>query len=71
MQVRIQKLGDSLAVCIPQPLAAQSRIAEGMVVEVFLEEGRLVVNPPARPRPTLEQLLAGITDDNLHGEVDP
>ncbi|MCS6497142.1 hypothetical protein NX905_23145 [Burkholderia thailandensis] len=32
--------------------------------------GGLTVHPAARPRYTLDELLASVTPDNLHGEVD-
>ncbi len=33
-------------------------------------EGKLVITPVTEPAFTLEQLLAGVTEENLHREVD-
>jgi antitoxin MazE len=69
METRIQKWGNSLALRIPQAFAAEAGLSQDSPVELTLEEGRLVIKPvPAGPF-TLEDLLAGITPDNLHGEI--
>jgi antitoxin MazE len=41
-----------------------------MLVEVSLLEGKLLVTPLRPPAVTLEELLQGITPENLHNEVD-
>jgi antitoxin MazE len=40
------------------------------MIEVSLVDGKLVVAPVIEPALTLEQLLARVTEQNLHGEVD-
>jgi len=35
-----------------------------------MEDQKLVVSPVSKKGPTLEQLLAEITEENLHREVD-
>ena len=67
MQARIQKWGNSLALRIPKSFAAETRIEPDSLVDVTIQDGRLVVTPIA-PTITLEQLLAQITPENLHGE---
>lgn len=68
MQTQIARWGNSLAVRIPQPLARAVALAEGAAVEIEVEDGRIVLSrkPPAAP--TLVELLAGITPDNLPEE---
>lgn len=70
METRIQKWGNSLALRIPQAFAAEVGLSQDSPVELTLEEGRLVIKPVPAGTFTLEDLLAGITPDNLHGEVD-
>lgn len=70
MRTRVQKWGNSLALRIPKSFAAEVGLQKETSVEVSLEDGRLVVTPVSQPKPTLEQLLAKITKDNLHNEVD-
>ncbi len=70
MRVRVQKWGNSLALRIPRSFAVEARLEQDTPVEVSLVEGKLVVTPLTNPTFTLEQLLAGVTEENLHREVD-
>ena len=70
MKTRIQKWGNSLALRIPKSFAAEVGIQKETSVDVSLADGKIVVTPVSQPKPTLEQLLAKITEDNLHNEVD-
>jgi antitoxin MazE len=70
MRTAVRRWGNSLALRIPKSVAADSRIREGSVVDVSTARGKLVVTPISEPRLTLDQLLAGITKENLHDEVD-
>jgi antitoxin MazE len=69
METRIQKWGNSLALRIPQAFAAEAGLSQDSPVALTLEEGRLVINPISTSTFTLEDLLAGVTPDNLHGEI--
>ena len=70
MRTRVRKWGNSLALRIPRSFAAEARLEQDMPVEISLVEGNLVVTPVVDPAFTLEQLLAGVTEENLHREVD-
>ena len=70
METRVQKWGNSLALRIPKPFALELGLEADSPVEIALADGRLVVTPLARPAPSLEQLLARVTDANMHREVD-
>jgi antitoxin MazE len=68
MKSRVQKWGNSLALRIPKAFAAEAGLKADAAVEISLVKGALVVQA-IKPQPlTLEQLLRGITDDNLPGE---
>jgi antitoxin MazE len=69
MCTQIARWGNSLAIRIPKALATELDLDESAEVEISVENGRLVLTP-VRPGYTLEQLVAGISDDNLHGETD-
>jgi len=69
MQTQIGKWGNSLAVRIPGAYAKDLHLKEGMDLEVSLVEGQLVLRP-VRKQFTLEELLAQITPENIHGEWD-
>ena len=55
---------------IPKAVAVESRLAEGTVVDMKLARGRVVLIPVRDLEPALEELLAGVTEENIHGEVD-
>jgi len=70
MKTRIQKWGNSLAVRIPKSFAGEIGLCADASVELSLVEGKLIIQS-ATPKPlTLDQLLRGISDENLHGEWD-
>lgn len=70
MKARVQKWGNSLAVRIPKSFAEEAGLQADEAVELSLVGGALVVRP-IKPQPlTLEQLLLGITDENVPGEWD-
>jgi antitoxin MazE len=70
MRGQIQKWGNSLAVRIPKAFAAEAQLAADTVVEISLQDNKIVITPVAEPELTLDDLLEGITDENLHGEID-
>jgi antitoxin MazE len=70
MKTCVQKWGNSLALRIPKSFAEEAGLHADAAVELSLVKGGLVVQP-IRPQPlTLEELLAGITEENLPGEWD-
>ncbi len=70
MRTRVQKWGNSLALRIPKSFANEVGLQRETSVEVSLDDGKLVITPVSEPKLTLEQLLAEVTEDNLHHEVD-
>lgn len=71
MLLTVRKWGNSLAIRIPKSFAEDAGLADGCDVDLRLEDGKLVISPmPKKPPATLHELLAGITDDNLHSEAD-
>lgn len=70
MKTRVQKWGNSLALRIPKSLAVEAGLRDDAPVELSLVAGRLVIQPVAEEPLTLEELLRGVTDQNLHGEWD-
>lgn len=70
IRTHIRKRGNSLALHIPESLAAEAYLEQSSAVELSLVDGKLVVAPITEPAYDLDELLAGVTDENLHGEVD-
>lgn len=63
MKAQISKWGNSLAIRLPKAVIESLRVREGEAVELDINADTLVIRA-ARPRYTLEELIAGITPDN-------
>ncbi len=70
MKTRVQKWGNSLALRIPKSFATEVGLQTDSSVDVSLVKGKLVIAPIVKRKLTLRALLAQVTDDNLHREVD-
>jgi antitoxin MazE len=70
MRARVQKWGNSLALRIPKAVAEACLLENGAEVDLSLDDGRLIVSAVV-PRYTLDELLAGVTPENLHDEISP
>jgi antitoxin MazE len=70
MKTRIQKWGNSLALRIPKSFAIEVGLMNDTSVDVSLTKGKLIVVPIEKPGVTLKKLLAQITAENLHHEID-
>ena len=68
MKTRVQKWGNSLALRIPKSFAAEARLQEDSPVEMLLVDGKLVIQAAREKVLLLDDLLRGVTDENLHGE---
>ena len=70
MRVLVKKWGNSASVRIPAAVMAAARLRLDQEVEVREEQGRIVIDPVRPAEYTLAALIAGITDENRHGEID-
>jgi antitoxin MazE len=71
MRVEIKKWGNSLVVRIPNAYAKELGVSEGAPADLRIEGGKLLLDPVVRsPEYDLDELVAGITEENRHPEVD-
>jgi len=70
METRIGKWGNSLAPRIPRSVAAKVGITLNAAVELTPQGEQLVVSLLTRRVAELDSLLAAVTEENLHGEVE-
>lgn len=70
MRTRVQKWGNSLAVRIPKSFASEAGLREDSAVDLSIMEGKLVIQPRSEEPLELDDLLRGVTEENLHGEWD-
>jgi antitoxin component of MazEF toxin-antitoxin module len=71
MIVKAKKWGDDLAIRIPARLVKLMNLSDGDVVEMTVENNQIFIRSASSTRPTytLEELLAGITEENRHSET--
>ena len=69
IRAQIVGWGNSQALRIPRVMLDALQIREGDEVEMIVENGRLTVRP-VHPKLTLEALVAAITPENCHKELD-
>jgi len=68
MEIQFAKWGNSVALRVPSKVAEALGIVPGSVADLDLKSDKLIITP--RPQTyRLDDLLAGITADNLHQEV--
>jgi antitoxin MazE len=70
MVATVARWGNSLAIRLPQHLAKEIHLTEGVEVDLVVIDGNLIIKPRIRKRYTLEDLIAAITPENLHTEVE-
>lgn len=68
MTTKIQQWGNSLALRIPKAFAVEANLHKGAIVDVSEEDGKIILTLKRR-KFTLEDLLAGVTKENIHGEI--
>ena len=66
-RTRVSRWGASLAIRIPKPVAEQWGVREGAVIELVTRRDEVILR---KRRYGLDELVAGITADNRHAEVD-
>ena len=70
MRTVVRKWGNSASVRIPAAIMEAAHLQLDMPVDIREEGGHVVIAPLSKPDFKLDELLAGITSDNLHGPVD-
>jgi antitoxin MazE len=70
MQTRVQKWGNSLGLRILRSLAEQIGLGAGTAVSLSAKDGELLVKPARPTRLSLDELLAEVSDSNLHSSVE-
>ncbi len=70
MKVSIKKWGNSASLRIPSVVLKAAHMSLDQTVEVKEENGRIIIEPVHDDEVDLASLLASITEDNLHAEID-
>ena len=65
----VAKWGNSLGVRIPMQIAKQINLQEGTSITFTVVDGGLMIKPDKK-KYTLDDLLAGMSLDHVHSEID-
>ncbi|MDY6991980.1 MAG: AbrB/MazE/SpoVT family DNA-binding domain-containing protein [Pseudomonadota bacterium] len=69
MQTKVQRWGNSLAIRLPKAYTQELALENNTEINLSLSKTGIIITPIKKPQLTLEQLLAGITEHNVHAEV--
>ena len=70
MQTKIKKWGNSLALRIPKSFALNANLRQDELVDISIDKEKIIITPIAKKEYLLDELLAGVSEENLHGEFD-
>jgi antitoxin MazE len=70
LKTRVQRWGNSLAVRIPKSFAEQAGLEASTPIDLSVVDGKLTIQPVSEHTFSLEELLAGVTEENRHAEVE-
>lgn len=70
MRVIVKKWGNSASIRIPSAIMHAARLKLDAQVEIREEDGRIIIDPIREAAVCLDDLLGGITLENIHGEID-
>ena len=70
MRTVVKKWGNSASVRIPTAVMEAAHLELDDAVDVREESGRIVIEPAQRKEFALDELVNGITRENLHDEAD-
>lgn len=70
MRIIVKKWGNSASVRIPAAVMAAAALSLDQEVDVREEAGRIVIEPIREATFNIDDLVAGITDENRHESVD-
>ena len=70
MRTVVKKWGNSASVRIPVAVMKAAHLDLDETVDVREESGRIIIEPVPRREYDLDELVKGITPENLHDEAD-
>jgi antitoxin MazE len=68
-QVIIKKWGNSLSVRLPSAIVKAASLNVDDVVELSVEDGAITIVPVKTKEYSLDALMAGVTNENIHEEI--
>ncbi|MBF0452557.1 MAG: AbrB/MazE/SpoVT family DNA-binding domain-containing protein [Candidatus Magnetomorum sp.] len=69
MKSTVQKLGNNLAIPIPESFANEINLSIGTEIYIVIIENKIQIEPVKKKRPFLDDLLNKVTEENIHQEI--
>ena len=69
MDTKVSRWGNSLGVRLPKSVTDDANLRAGDSVSISVGKRRSIVLVPRKRRPTLDELLEGMTDENRQEEI--
>lgn len=70
MRSVLRKWGNSAALRVPSAVMEEASLKIDQPVDIRVEKGRIIVEPLGALEFSLDELLSGVTSENLHAGVD-
>ena len=70
LRASIGRWGNSAAVRLPATLMSQAKFSDSQAIDLILQDGRIILEPVKASELSLKDLLAQITPESIHSEVD-
>ncbi|MGI2031113.1 AbrB/MazE/SpoVT family DNA-binding domain-containing protein [Rhizobium panacihumi] len=70
MRVTVKKVGGSASIPIPDEIMDAANLAVDAEVDVSAQNGRVIVEALHKDDQSLDEMIALITPDNVHEEID-
>ena len=70
MRVTVKKWGNSASVRIPAAVMDAAKLRLDQAVDVREDRGRIIIEPVRPAAFDIDTLIAGITDENRHAEIE-
>jgi antitoxin MazE len=70
MITNVIKWGNSLALPIPRSFAKEMGLKTASSINMQIEKGRIILTPVEKEPLSLKDLVAKITKDNIHQEIE-
>ena len=70
IRAAVGKWGNSAAVRLPATIMTQANFSTNQPINILLSKGRIILEPVSAPEFDLDEMLAQIKPEHLHGEID-
>jgi antitoxin MazE len=66
MKTSVQTIENGLCIPLPAAVAKEAQLREGTELEISVRDGSIELSPISKAKLRLEELVAQITDENMH-----